>query len=357
MFRPPVISFIRDDVTITERTSTPFALLLNPEAIPDGTPVRLTSSSSDVVISPEEYSVDHTESKDGVITKITHLIGRRAGIQTLVTAEVPQGRTTAKVVVIPETMCYPPNGLLFDPESLKLRQGSTRAIDLYVDCEKVKTGSVIQFDIDNSVFTSSGSRVVLSEAHRITKDIARIRMRVSGVGNIGSQGTLVVRVAPFETKASLVIVSKKESTQLPERGGRFKQPSFEHLADKVTTYISSDGTVIINLNDEVNKRYFGTEPEAACENELHCQVRLAELVLDECLTEIISKAWGKTLDRRFPNDPVTDIHRYVLEHKYEYGPAFHNAFVTLQETAPNSTKKEVCNDSKASVVSLTTQTG
>ncbi|MDH5795566.1 MAG: hypothetical protein OEZ24_05600, partial [Candidatus Bathyarchaeota archaeon] len=97
----------------------------------------------------------------------------------------------------------------------------------------------------------------------------------------------------------------------------------------------TDGTILINLLDPVNKAYFGDDPHAAVEANLHCQLRLADLVLDECLNEIVSHAWGRSLPRRFPNNPEVDIRLYAAEKKFEIGYQVHKYFVTTES------KKEI----------------
>jgi len=84
------------------------------------------------------------------------------------------------------------------------------------------------------------------------------------------------------------------------------------------------------LLDPVNKAYFGDDPCGAVDTKLHCQLRLADLVLDECLTEIVSNAWGRSLPRRFPNNPEVDIRLYVAEKKFEIGRQIHRHFVTIE---------------------------
>jgi atypical dual specificity phosphatase len=99
---------------------------------------------------------------------------------------------------------------------------------------------------------------------------------------------------------------------------------------KVQTWIRpTDGTILINLSDPVNEKYFGDEPYKNADAKLHCQIRLAELVLDECLNEIVTNAWGRTLPRRFPDNPEVDIRLYVAEKKFEIGQIVHNHFVTI----------------------------
>jgi hypothetical protein len=135
----------------------------------------------------------------------------------------------------------------------------------------------------------------------------------------------------FTATASITVASKKERKR-GTQGSRFKPPEFVHIPSlKVQTWIRpDDGTILVNLSDPLNKKYFGEEPYKSVDTEIQCQIRLADLVLDECLNEIVSLAWGKTLQRRFPDNPEVDIRRYVAEKKFEIGPLVHSCFVKVQ---------------------------
>lgn len=329
-FIPDVIAFIRNELAITEGVMTPFALLINTAVVPDGTTVKLSSSSEDVSLSPTDLAVRDEDAKEGLLTKICHLISDRAGATAAIVAEVPQGKASANVRVIPERIFYPLNGLDFDPSTLNLHEGKQRQLELYVDCQKVPIGSVIDLSIDNASFKLDERKVEIREHHKLTDEVVCVKVGISGTG-IGNQGTVVAVCESLSAKAFVRVVEKKKGPPPPPRGMRFKQPVFEKIPRRLQTTMRSDGTVVINMADELNKRYFGDYPHQAVESELHCQVRLADLVLDECLNEIVTKAWGRTLPQRFLDDPATDIRMYVAQKKFEIGPSFHDAFVTLHE--------------------------
>jgi len=79
----------------------------------------------------------------------------------------------------------------------------------------------------------------------------------------------------------------------------------------------------------VNARYFGDDPGESVEENAHSQVRLADLILNECLQIMVSQALESgRLDRRFPDNPEIDVRNYVDEMKFEIGPAIHDKFVT-----------------------------
>ncbi len=327
LFKPTVIEFIRSELLITEKVVTPVALLINASAVPQGTLVKL-SSSDEITVLPSEFVVHHEKAKDDLSTKVVRLIGNHAGVSATVTAEAPQGKAVSHVKVVLETILYPTNGLEFAPANLSLVEGKARALHLYIDARKIETGSIIQLAVDNESFRLSQSELEFGEHHKVNNDVGRIEFLVSGRG-VGSRGTIEARCVSFLAYASVRLLDKEKTKEQPERGRRFRDPVFEKISLGLPTVMRPDGTVVINMNDEVNKKYFGDDPHVSVSKQLHCQVRLADLVLDECLNEIVTTAWGKTLEVRFPDEPAVDIRMHVAQLKYKIGPAFHSAFVTI----------------------------
>ena len=90
----------------------------------------------------------------------------------------------------------------------------------------------------------------------------------------------------------------------------------------------SAGCLPVSANP-ANQRYFGTDPYKAIEESIHCQVRLADLVLIECLQIMVSRALDEgKLEHRFPNNPEFDVRNYADEKKFEIGLEIHSLFVT-----------------------------
>jgi hypothetical protein len=125
-----------------------------------------------------------------------------------------------------------------------------------------------------------------------------------------------------------VSVNKREKKEHPG-GGIFQGYRFETMDRKVQALFDPQGWILINTKDPVNQRYFEPEPYRAVEEHAHCQVRLADLILSECLQMMVSEALQTgALDRRFPNNPEIDVQNYVAEKKFEIGPQIHALLVT-----------------------------
>jgi hypothetical protein len=328
-FKPEVIDFIRKQLTITEGVSTPMALLINSATVSERTTVKLYSSSTEISIAPDQFEVSHEKAKDGLLTKIVRLLGKGDGSIAEITAECPQGSAVISVTVSAQPVFYPASGLQFQPESITLHEGRTKHLDLYVDVEKIPIGSMVRVTADNNSFELSLTVQEFLESDKLNDEVGRLRFGITGNG-IGSRCNIEAKCGSFSTRASARVVDKREK-EPPERGTRFKEPAFEKMPLKAPSFMRTDGTVVVNMSDYVNARYFGDNPRSAIDRHMHCQTRLADLVLDECLNEIVARAWGHTLEVRFPNDPAVDIRNHVAKLKFVYGPAFHSAFVTLYQ--------------------------
>ena len=149
------------------------------------------------------------------------------------------------------------------------------------------------------------------------------------VGGVALAKDIIVSASygPYVAGTKVSVVKKKKEER--GKGGIFKNYEFRPLERKVQSLYDPQGSILINTRDPVNFRYFGSEPYRAVEEYAHCQVRLADLILNECLQLMVSEALesGK-LDRRFPNNPEIDIRYYADEKKFEIGPLVHNLFVT-----------------------------
>jgi len=330
LFVPDFIAFIRPEITITRQTKTPVVLIINCRTIPNGTEISLTSDNDKISVSPEKFNLDHSAAKDELLVKISHVVGYEDGIVGKITAKALEHAAAVVLSVIDKEVFYPKNGIEFYPSQIKLRDGKKRKLHLYVDAVKVPAGASISFSCNSSSFSISADKIQFDEKNKVTPDIGHLSIAIVGHG-IGKECVVEAKVNEY-TASALVSVASKKDRKIDEQGGKFKPPEFIHIPNlKVQTWIrQTDGTVLINLSDPVNKEYFGDDPCRNVDTKIHCQTRLADLVLDECLNEIVSNAWGRTLPRRFPDNPEVDIRLYIAEKKFEIGPIVHGFFVLVE---------------------------
>ncbi|UCE04487.1 MAG: ATP-binding protein [bacterium] len=353
-FIPETIAFIRDEIFITENVETPIALLVNINTILDGTMISLESSTNMIEVSPDDIKVIHENAKDDLFLKVIRLTGKKSGTEGYITASTSEFDAQVKIQVISKSMYYPLNGFSFKPLQLNLSEERKRNLSLYLDYDKVPIGSEIKFAVSDSFFKLDFHTIEVTKEYEIANNIAEIKIPIMGRG-IGNNCIVTAVFEDLSTEAMVKIIDKSKREKPKKKGDMFREPVFEEIPQlKRQSFLNlNEGTIIINTADELNKRYFGVDdPWARIESEVHCQTRLADLVLDECLYYIVSKAWGISLEKRFPNDPATDIREYVMNKKFEIGPTFHAIFVTLPirtndiQTSKRNISKDVKTDTE-----------
>lgn len=320
------IEFINKQVTIQTDISTPGAMLLNTNMVKAGDIIRLSSDTPDIGIAPQEIKYDEAVTNKNPQIKIFRLSTKKPGIKGKIVAEWDKVRKTLDVETTEREIITPLNGLEFDRDEYVVRLGALRHLKLFVDTDKVPIGSEISFNVMNSAVRIIQSKITVAKEHLVSTQVAQVAVEIKGE-SILRETTLSANCNEYAAGAKVSVVKKIKE---PEgKGGIFKDWKFESIGRKVQSLFDLDGVVLINIEDPVNKRYFGEEPYKAVDERIHCQVRLADLILDECLQKMVSDAlyYGK-MERRFPDNPETDIRNYVGEKKFEIGSLIHSFFVT-----------------------------
>jgi len=331
---PDYLEFIRKELTVTENVLTPIALMINCEKFPADTQATVTSENEKILVRPERFTIARQSSESPLLVKILRVTGTEAGIKGNIIIKAMDYHAEARICVVDKEIFYPSSGMAFHPSNVRLREGRQRRLRLFVDSEKIPTGSTIRFTCNSSAFTLSPASIDFREDMKINDEVGCIESTISGNG-IGQKGEVSASSGAYSTKAFVQIVEKDGGLETPKEGGRFKPPRFEPIPNlKVQTWLKSDGTILINTLDPLNSAYFGSKPEESVQGpaaKRHCQIRLADLVLDECLNQIVTDAWSKgTIERKHPNNPELDIRYYVAEWKYSYGLPIHQHFVTIE---------------------------
>lgn len=343
---PEYLSFIRPELAITENVLTPVALMINCDKFPTDTKAMVVSNSESISIRPETFSIVRQSPESALFVKVLRTNGNKAGIVGNIIAKAAdlngsERSAELKISVVDKEVFYPPNGIAFKPSHVLLHEGAKRKLYLYIDVEKISPGSTIELVCNSEAFELESTSVDFREEMKINEEVGCLEITISARGNVGQHAQVMASSGSYSDKASVVIVKKTDDNETPKEGGRFKPPTFEPIPNlKVQTWLRSDGTILINTLDPLNKAYFGDNPVESVQGSTakrHCQIRLADLVLDECLNQIVTDAWSKnTIEKRHPNNPELDIRMYIAEWKYEYGQEIHKHFVTVQSEIPTS---------------------
>jgi len=338
---PEYMNFIRSELAVTENVLTPVALIVNCEKFPKDANIVVASDSENVSVYPQQFAVERQSADSALLVKVLHATGTRAGISGNITAKATDGnncerRAEVRINVIDKEIFYPPNGMAFKPSHVRLHEGAKRRLYLFLDAEKVPTGSTVQLTCPSSAFELSLTLADFRENMKINEQVGCMEIAITALGNTGQNSKVIACCGEYEDTVFVTIVKKNGDSEPPKEGGRFKPPMFMPIPNlKVQTWLRpSDGTILVNTLDPLNIEYFGNNPVESVQGitaKRHCQVRLADLVLDECMNQIVTDAWSKnTIEKRHPNNPELDIRMYIAEWKYDYGKDIHKHFVTVQ---------------------------
>lgn len=328
---PETIAFASQQVTLTAKTTRPVALLMNPSAISDGAETKLFSTEPDIKLRPTSFPVDHSTQKDGCILKLIAIQCGKAGTTGRVTAQVGNHKAELNVFVIEQEVVIPPNGIMFQPDYVSVSPGRHRVLRLYGDISRLGNQLEIELVSDNPNIKLTKTKLDFRNGDSLSPQISVLDISVVGSG-IGNIGKVTAKCGPFVAIATVKVSSREEKP--PRQGGpAIKGYAFKQLTQRVQTLWDPEtGLIYINLNDPLNKEYFGDTPAEAdysLKENQYSQIRLADLILDEALQMMVSKALETGgLERRFMDNPEVDIRTYVCEYKFEVGPDIHRHFVT-----------------------------
>lgn len=323
---PEGIAFLNSHIAIQAGVSTPAVLLVNTSVLGPSDTIDVFSDTAGIVVSPDRIVVGDDQGENGVQTRIVRVSSDYSDISGRVVASWKHVQAAMNVVTTGREVVTPLNGLEFERDDYAVRVGAKRHLKLFVDLDKIPLGSEMALSIDDESVIAISSKLQVSKTDTITDRVAQIQFVVKGARL--AKGVIVTASALQYVSGTRVSVVKREKHDTG-KAGLFKGYKFQPLDRKIQSLYVAEGSILINSKDPVNERYFGEEPYKAVEEELNCQSRLADLVLNECLWIMVSQALesGK-LDRRFPNNPEIDVRNYVDEKKFEIGNEIHNLFVT-----------------------------
>jgi hypothetical protein len=323
---PEKMAFMWPSVTIKAGQVVRIPLVVNVAKIPDGTTITVGDDSDDIEVEPMSIQVDEKLAKAGVFIRTVAISSDKAGAHGTVTATAPNdARAELKVDVVPADVYRPADGLGFQPDAVQVHPNERRSLWLWADLSKVRMGASIKITTDLPELSTDNDSITLSDKHRVTDDVARVRVKVTGT-RLGVDGIVSARADPHTAEVHVEVTRKRDVD--PGAAGKFRGYRFEKIERRIPSLIDAEGFVVVNMTDETNRRFFTDDPATALQSSAPAQTRLAELVLDECLQRLVSEAiQSNSLERKFPDNAEIDIRNYVQEQKFELGADIYAAFV------------------------------
>ena len=319
------IAFLTSHISIQAGVSTPVPLLVNRVLVKPGDELHLEMDRSEIFVSPSHLLADDVDDITISQVKMLRIKSDVADIMGRLTASWEGVKKELSVTTTAREVITPVDGIEFEREEYAVRVGSRRQLRLFVDVEKIPRGSDIGFTFEGSSLKLAHTSIKVDEIHLVTDRVAQVEIPVFG-SQLAKDVIFTASTAAYVAGTAVSVVRRERKDR--GTGGIFQGYRFEPLGRKIQTHYDQ-GWILINTRDPVNQRYFGADPYRAVEESAHCQVRLADLVLNECLQMMVSEALqeGK-LDRRFPDNPETDLQNYVAEKQYEIGTQIHALIVT-----------------------------
>jgi len=320
------IAFVTSHISVQAGVNTPVPLLLNRTLVQPGDDVFLQTDNTEIAVTPVHLVVDEADDVTKAQVKMLRLKSATAGITGKLTAIWKDVKVELSIATTAREVITPVNGLEFERDEYSVRLGSTRHLRLFVDLEKVPLGSDISVSPEGTALKLLRASVKSDESHLVTAGVALVEIAVEGL-QIAKDVILTASSGSYVAGTAVSVVKRERPDGAS--GGIFQGYQFVPLERKIQAQFDPQGWILINTKDPVNQRYFGHDPFRALEEYAYCQVRLADLVLNECLQMMVSEALqeGK-LDRRFPDNPEIDLRNYVDEKKFEIGPQIHALIVT-----------------------------
>jgi hypothetical protein len=326
--KPPEtgIAFLTSHVSIQTGVSTPVALLLNRTLVQAGDELQLEVDRSEISVSPTRLVIDEVDDVTRAQVKIIRLRSEVPEITGKLTVSWKTVRVEISVTTTTREIITPVNGIEFERDEYSVRLGGWRHLQLFIDVSRIPIGSGLAIAVESPALKLTAGGIALSGTHLVTPGVAQVDVPVRGTQL--AKNVIVTASTGAYVAGTVVSVVKREKK---DRGaaGIFQGYNFVPLERKIQSQFDPLGWILINTKDPVNQRYFGADPFRALEENAHCQVRLADLVLNECLQMMVSEALqDDKLDRRFPDNPEIDLRNYVDEKKFEIGPQIHALIVT-----------------------------
>ena len=185
----------------------------------------------------------------------------------------------------------PPNGFDFMPDYVQIVVDNESTITLKSLVPKsVSSGSVVKITSDTEEIIPVTTELILDEKDA-NPDNGLIISRVRVVGKqVGAEGIITAETKGLKTEILIKVISRKRPTEPPpdvtKRSGLFSGFEFSPIADphQRVKFERANGKIIIATHAPSVEIYFG--PNGEGQEESHCQVMLAELVIEAVCREV-----------------------------------------------------------------------
>jgi hypothetical protein len=328
------ISFARKQITITSGKKYGLQLLIDTKIIGVGSKILLKSHNNNVGYLPKIINIENdAKDNDNILIKTVTIVGYTPRTADTIEAICEEKKASVVISVVPEEVVYPSNGLIFNPDHVKIVPNHESTIHLFIDLDIIKIGNEVTINSSNESIKTKYSKIVISENIKIFNNIGKMDIVFWGEKD-NQDGCIKASYGQYNAQCEIEIKKRAEIKQPIGSMGKFKGWDFDETVPKMmqTTYDSfpsspTQGYILINPYHPINRYYFGDNPQKKdIESSNKSQLYLAELILNESLGAIVPEAYKKGMISA-NYGPEYDIPVYIAQKKFDLGPLIYGYFV------------------------------
>jgi hypothetical protein len=308
-------------VQIRSGRSAVVPLRIDTSIIPVGIEIELSIERDGIQVEPRRFRVPDRTGPVVVSQNIT-LLGGQEGDQAEVQAAAGKLRTGLQVQVVEDAFPEPEGGLAFKPDMLRLANNARRRAYLYISEQIAQPGDRVRFQVDQPQVEVGVEEVTLHPGD-FKRGVARVIAPVKGAG-IGRRAVLTAMVNGQAAQMHVEVVSKIERRRRGPyllTGYRFDSTTPSRTR---ASYDEESGLVWIYLRNPIVQRYFGGLPLEMALNTPHCQILLAEIILEQVAwlarRKMIEAGAAMYLGSNHTEEDLAAVRRFINE----YGDKIHS---------------------------------
>lgn len=348
---PDVIAFADERVQLVLGRPRRVRLLGNAGSVKAGVTVIVDSDNASVAIDPSTAVLEPVLGNDRLLAANFTLTGGQLRAKCKITAltQDANGQSAEAFldvvdVVAPETTTPPESGLEFSPPESRSAPNRIGTLALLVNPALVPVGTDLRIHHaggDKSVRLVNPNRedvdgltVQFTKSHLLPGD--RVGRLVVGYRGYGYGQRATVRANCFLTTKKAFSAEARvsiEESRTPA-GGVFKDIKYSDLpagmAKSASELDPMTGTIIVNRLHSVNRAVFGTDQKSfskAVDESPVAQMRLAEVVVDQCLYYMLAVGYQNGEVPLGQDDPVGNLRRQLEQYKFEISEEVFRHFV------------------------------
>ncbi len=315
------IEFLPRSLQLCRGAKTAVHLRIDTSVISPNTTVELSSDNRRIAVEPRTFEVPIAHGKLVAVQNVV-LNGRHVGDSGRIEARAGDFHAVLHVEVVPDRYPQPEGGLAFVPDVLRLANNARRKAVLYVDRSVAKPGNTVHFRVDQPQVELEFEELRL-EPGDFKLDVARVELPIKGTG-IGRKALVTASANGEEAHLAIEVVSRQDHRPRGPRlltGYRFDPVTPSRVR---SSYDNETGLIWIYLKNPVVERYFGGLPLHVALSTPHCQILLADIILEQIAwvsrRKMIESGAAMYLGSNHTEEDLAAVQRFMAE----YGGKIHS---------------------------------